>query len=164
MNDIADLLDGLRRAPNILNAFVQSIPADRLDRRRGEGFWTIAEHVSHLAQVQPMLLERLQRFRDEDHPVFVPYIPGEGEDEPDTPEVMPMAGALEQFARYRAQQTDLLATLTPAAWPKTGEHSEYRLYTLYILTRHILMHDHWHMYRMEELWLTRDEYLTKLEG
>jgi len=27
------------------------------------------------------------------------------------------------------------------------------------LERHILMHDHWHMYRMEELWLTRDAYL-----
>jgi hypothetical protein len=26
------------------------------------------------------------------------------------------------------------------------------------------MHDHWHMFRMEELWLTRDAYLTRLEG
>ncbi len=162
MNDIADLLDGLRRAPNILTAFVQSIPAGRRDQRRGEGVWTIAEHVSHLAQVQPMLLERLQRFRDEDHPVFVPYIPGEGEEEPDTPEVMPMEDALARFGRYRAQQVDLLAGLAPAAWPQTAEHPEYRLYTAYILTRHILMHDHWHMYRMEELWLTRDAYLTRV--
>jgi uncharacterized damage-inducible protein DinB len=163
MNDIADLLDGLRRGPNLLTAFVQSIPADRRDRRCGNGFWTIAEHVSHLAQVQPMLLGRLERFRDEEHPVFVPYIPGEGEEEPDTPEVMPMEGALAQFARYRMQQVDLLAELTPDAWRRTADHPEYRLYTPHILTRHILMHDHWHMYRMEELWLTRDAYLTKVE-
>jgi hypothetical protein len=25
------------------------------------------------------------------------------------------------------------------------------------------MHDFWHMYRIEELWLTRDGYLTKVE-
>ncbi len=163
MNDIADLLEGLRRAPNVLSAFAQSIPADRLDHRRGDGFWTIAEHLSHLARVQPMLLERLQRFRDEEHPVFVPYIPGDGEEEPDTPEVMPMDGALAQFTRYRAQQVDLLMELTPAAWYKIADHPEYSLYTAYILTRHILMHDHWHMYRMEELWLTRDDYLTRME-
>ena len=163
MNDIADLLEGLKRSPSMLTAFVHTIPAERRDRRRGEGFWTIAEHVSHLAQVQPMLLERLQRFRDEEHPVFLPYIPGEGEDEPDTPAVMSMEDALAQFSNFRMQQVDLLAALAPATWHKTGDHSEYRLYTPYILTRHILMHDHWHMYRMEELWLTRDAYLTRVE-
>lgn len=41
---------------------------------------------------------------------------------------------------------------------------EYALYSLFILARHILMHDHGHIYRMEERWLTRDAYLTKLEG
>jgi uncharacterized damage-inducible protein DinB len=160
MNDIADLLDGLRRGPNILTAFVRSIPSDQWDRRRAEGFWTVAEHVSHLAQVQPMLLERLQRFRDEDHPVFVPYIPGEDEAESATPEVMYAEDALAQFARCRAQQVDLLAELPVAAWSKTADHPEYRHYSAHILARHILMHDHWHMYRMEELWLTRDEFLT----
>jgi hypothetical protein len=25
------------------------------------------------------------------------------------------------------------------------------------------MHDYWHMYRMEELWLARDAYLTRLD-
>ncbi len=82
MQDIPDLLDGLRRSANILSAFVQTIPADKINLRRGDGFWTIAEHVSHLATVQPMLLERIQRFMDEDQPRFVPYIPGE--DEPET--------------------------------------------------------------------------------
>jgi hypothetical protein len=64
-----------------------------MNLRRGEGFWTVAEHVSHLAQVQPMLLDRFQRFINEDHP-------------------------------------------------------EFESYSLYILTRHTLMHDFWHMYRI----------------
>ena len=94
MKDIPDLIDGLNRSANVLSTFVRTIPDDKQNRRRGEDCWTIAEHVRHLAQVQPMLLERLQRFRDEDHPAFVPYIPGEGEEESDTPEVMPVDAAM----------------------------------------------------------------------
>jgi hypothetical protein len=54
MHDIPDLLEGLRRTPAILKEFVESIPEQKLNLRRGAGFWTIAEHVSHLAQVQQM--------------------------------------------------------------------------------------------------------------
>jgi DinB superfamily len=163
MKDIPDLLDGLSRSANVLSAFVQTIPADQQHQRRGDDCWTIAEHVSHLAPVQPMLLERLQRFRDEDHPIFVPYIPGEGEDASDTPEVMPMDAALDKLALFRGRQVALLNGVPAAVWEKTGSHPEYVIYSFYILARHILMHDHWHMYRMEELWLTQDAFLTQVE-
>ena len=162
MQDIPDLLEGLRRAANILSAFVHTIPADKMNLRRGDGFWTIAEHVSHLATVQPMLLERIQRFMNEEQPRFVPYIPDEDEPESMPPQLEPGA-ALEKFAHSRNQQLALLETSDAAVWQKTGVHPEYEHYSLYILVRHILMHDHWHMYRMEELWLTRDAFLTKLE-
>ena len=163
MHDITDLLDTLSRSPKILAQFVRSIPEHKLDLRRGEGFWTIAEHVSHLAQVQPMLLQRFERFMDEVHPEFVPYIPGGDKEESDTPPRMNMESALEQFASYRTRQIQLLERVDDATWKKTATHPEYEEYSLYILTRHALMHDHWHMYRMEELWLTKDAYLTRLE-
>lgn len=162
MKDIPDLLKGLERTGRILSEFVQSIPAEKMNLRRGEGFWTIAEHVSHLAQVQPMLLERLQRFMAEDRPEFIPYIPGDGEAEAQPPQ-MALNEALESFAHQRAQQLALLEKADDDAWRKTGGHPEYELYSLHILVRHILLHDYWHMYRMEELWLTRDAYLTKLD-
>ncbi len=96
MKDIPDLLDGLERSGRILSEFVRTIPAEKMNLRRGEGFWTIAEHVCHLAQVQPMLLERLQRFLNEDRPEFVPYIPGADEAEA-RPLQMEMNVALESF-------------------------------------------------------------------
>lgn len=163
MRDIPDLLEGLRRTPAILSQFVGTIPETKMDIRRGDGFWTIAEHVSHLAQVQPMLLERINRFINEDCPEFIPYIPGEDEDEPDTPVCMNLSEALEQFLRFRKEQIALLEKTSESIWQRRGEHPEYDQYSLYILTRHILMHDHWHMYRIEELWLTKDAYLTRLE-
>jgi uncharacterized damage-inducible protein DinB len=162
MQDIQDLLEGLRRTPKILSEFVKTIPEGKMNLRRGEGFWTVAEHVSHLAQVQPMLLDRFQRFINEDHPGFVPYIPGNGKDEPDTPPRMNMTAALEQFAQYRNKQLELLESANDIIWRRTATHPEYENYSLYILTRHTLMHDYWHMYRIEELWLTRDAYLTRL--
>lgn len=163
MRDIPDLLETLKRTPKILSQFVKAIPESKFDLRRGEGFWTIAEHLSHLAQVQPMLLKRIERFMNEDHPEFVPYFPGGAKEEPDTPPRMSTASALEQFARYRASQIMLLESADDITWKKTATHPEYEAYSLYILTRHVLMHDHWHMYRMEELWLTKDAFLTRLE-
>ncbi|MCM0081963.1 DinB family protein [Geomonas sp. Red32] len=163
MQDIPDLLDALGRSPRILASFVKTIPEEKLDLRRGEGFWTIAEHVSHLAEVQPMLLGRFERFLKEEHPDFIPYLPGKDEGEPAAPVRMSMDAALEQFATVRAKQLELLKSAGPKSWQKSGSHPEYDAYSLYILVRHLLMHDHWHMYRMEELWLTKDAYLTRLE-
>jgi uncharacterized damage-inducible protein DinB len=163
MEDIRDLLEGLRRAPKILTEFVNTIPEGKLDLRRGEGFWTIAEHISHLAQVQPMLLERFERFKNEEHPEFIPYLPGKGEEEPDTPSRMSVDAALDQFAEYRLKQLALLEKIDDITWKRMATHPEYESYSLYIFARHVFMHDYWHMYRMEELWLTKDAYLTKLE-
>ena len=161
MTDRNDILEGLRRSGPILAAFIESVPAAQMNRRRGDGAWTIAEHTGHLAQVQPMLLERIRRFRNEAHPRFEPYLPASDADE-DRPVVMTSDEALEAFNRYRDQQIAELASADDATWEKIARHPEYMRYSLYILARHILMHDHWHMYRMEELWLTRDAYLTKL--
>jgi len=154
-------MEGLKRSDRILAEFVKSIPAAKLHLRRGDGFWTIAEHLNHLAQVQSMLLERMQRFMDEDRPEFVPYIPGD-DGAGSRPSLMEMDDALEAFARRRRQQVELLERADSDVWRKTASHPEYEQYSLYILVRHILMHDHWHMYRMEELWLAQDAYLTKL--
>jgi uncharacterized damage-inducible protein DinB len=162
MRDIPDLLEGLRRSPKILTEFVKTVPGNSINRRRGESFWTIAEHVTHLAEVQPMLLERLQRFMSEDHPEFIPYIPGDHEDQT-RPLEMDMAAALGRFAKTRELQLGLLEGADDTTWQKAGTHPEYESYSLYILGRHILMHDFWHMYRMEELWLAKDAYLTRLE-
>ncbi len=163
MQDIPDLLAGLGKTPGILSEFVKSIPEDKLNLRRGEGFWTIAEHVSHLAEVQPMLFDRFRRFMAEEQPQFVPFIPGKAGDEPVTPVCMSTPAALLQVEEYRKKQLQLLENDDAKVCQRLDTHPEYDLYSLYIFTRHVLMHDYWHMYRIEELWLTKDAYLTKLE-
>ncbi len=161
MQDIPDLIQGLERSPHILAQFVNSITKEKLHQRRGDGFWTVAQHVSHLARVQPMLQERLQRFVDEERPSFIPFVPADGETE-ERPADLDTTDALYAFERCRREQITVLDRAEEADWQKTGSHPEYERYSLYILVRHILMHDFWHMYRIEEIWLTRDSYLTTL--
>jgi hypothetical protein len=43
-----------------------------------------------------------------------------------------------------------------------GFWSLYAQYGFKILVRHILLQASFHLYRMEELWLARDEYLTEM--
>lgn len=157
-----ELVRTLEAAPAILADLVRQIPRKRLEVRRRPDFWTIRDHISHLAEVQPMLLGRLGRFRDEEAPSFIPYLPSD-EDAPKE-EVAPLEvdAALKAFAEGRRRQIELIATLPEEVWAKPGVHPEFELYTASILVRHIAMHDHWHMYRMEELWITRDEYLTEV--
>lgn len=164
IQEIDELVKDLERSIPILSSFVAAIPEEALEKRRCEGCWTVAEHVRHLAGVQPMLMERLRRFREEEHPVFSPYIPAEEESHVPEPPQIDLDVALEKFDVWRRKQIELAGELTEEDWRKTADHPEYRRYTPAILLRHILMHDFWHMYRMEELWLTRDAFLTRLPG
>ena len=156
MNDVEQLLISLEQAPAILASLVAAVPAARLRERRREGAWTIEEHAVHLAECQPMLAGRISRILAEDDPELVPFIP-----DLDTPPAPRMAldAALALFAGERARQVALLRGATPADWARTARHPEYEAYGLHILVRHTLVHDHWHLYRMEELWLLRDEFL-----
>ena len=48
------------------------------------------------------------------------------------------------------------ALLTPAQWTQTAEHGEYRAYSVFIMFRHLALHDFLHAYRIEELLLRPD--------
>jgi len=109
-----------------------------------------------------MLLQRFRRFMEEEQPEFVPFIPGKAGEEAEARACMDIAAALEQFAECRAQQLLLLEKSEGVCWQKTAVHPEYDQYSLAIFTRHVFMHDYWHMYRIEELWLAKDAYLTQL--
>jgi uncharacterized damage-inducible protein DinB len=168
MNDTSEqtvktILHALEGSMTIFPNLLRSIPAESLDTKRREGFWSLREHAAHLAEVQPMALERMRRILTEDVPEFVPFIPDQ-EAKADKPPLPPVEEIITSFKSGRKQQLDMLKNASPEDWKRTAVHPEYEQYGLFIFARHTLMHDHWHMYRMEELWLTRDEYLSRLEG
>lgn len=78
-----------------------------------------------------MLLERIERFMNEEHPEFIPYVPGRAKEEPATPPRMSTESALDQFARYRTRQLLLLESAEDIIWKKPATHPEYEEYSLY---------------------------------
>ncbi len=153
------LVEALKLNPVILKDFVAAIPEPALERRRGEGFWTIYEHLVHLVETQEVIQGRLELIRDQDRPVITPFVPRE------LPRARgrPSAGELaEQFARWRERQVRLIEAASQGLWAKAAEHPEYDSYGFEILVRHILVHDGLHLSRIEDLWLMKDEFLSPL--
>jgi hypothetical protein len=156
------LTQGLKLGPRILEDFVEGISETQLHRNRGEGFWSLYEHVEHLAVTQLMLCKRLERFVKEERPEFEPYFPDEGEQQRREKKTKPAADILAVYRRWRDKQVALIEGADASLWEKTAIHPEYEQYGFKILVRHILLHDSFHLYRMEELWLSRDEYLMEM--
>lgn len=141
----------------ILRNFMREIPKQEHMEERRKGKWTIHENACHLAQAEKMINARFKKFKEEGKPNFQPYLPG-------TTTVqnlldLDLEEQLLLFASTRNETVDLLKEFDESTWGKDAIHPEYRKYNARILARHTLMHDHFHMYRIEELWLTKTEFL-----
>ena len=126
---------------------------------RGPEHWSIAQHLAHIASTQEMLFHRLEAFLENERPRFVPFFP---EDEGPDKSGQPVEVLLNEFAEWRRKQIEIIEGAGEEIWQREADHPEYTRYGFEILVRHIALHDYFHMYRMEELWNTRDEYLTLL--
>ena len=159
MQEIRVCLNSLAGLPAVVESMLRAVPEERLTRRRAPDTWTILEHVLHLNQVQPMLHGRIKQFLQPGVPTMVPFDPFAEQ---------PMPGAdgtrldevLADFADIRRAILDTLSAMPAEAWDREALHPEYDRYSLRILVRHMLMHDYWHLYRIEELWLLKDEFFA----
>jgi uncharacterized damage-inducible protein DinB len=158
--DLPLILSSLEATPSILRHLVESVPADRLKLRRIPGKWSIHEHACHMRTVHPLMMKRLTLFEQEISPEIRPVIPGTTDDDSHLIHEN-LEEALNLFDRERVEFVAKGRSLTPEFLARKARHAEYDIYTPYHLFRHILMHDHLHLYRIEELAYTTDAYLRK---
>ena len=149
------MIAALRRAPAIVVPLVREVPPAILKRRPAPGRWSAHEHACHLAHVHALFFDRLEQMLREPAPVIPPYLPGE-QDADDLLLRMDLDESLERFVADRARLVARLEELSPADWARTAEHGEYRAYSVFIMFRHLALHDFLHAYRIEELLLRRD--------
>lgn len=154
------ILEDLSHSPKILRDLVMGISPSALKERRIPGKWSIHEHVCHLADVQQMLLKRFEKFKAERNPEFIPFLPGKTSPDDYLME-MDLEKSLDDFQSLRENQLTIIGSYTAEDWENEGHHPEYAHFNPEILARHVLMHDHLHMYRIEELWLTNTDFLRK---
>lgn len=155
MTSATDVVAVLERAPHIVIPLVRQADPAVLKRRPPSGKWSIHEHACHLAVVNPRFMQRLELMLTQDNPAIKSYEPGR--DDPDDAMLkLDLDEALDRFARDRGQMVTRLRALRPQDWARTGDHDEYNSYSVFIMFRHLALHDCLHAYRIEELLLRRD--------
>ena len=150
MSQHAAVVAALWRAPEIVVPLVVEAPPEILKRRPAPRRWSIHEHACHLAHVHGLFFERLDRMLSEPEPVIRPYLPGE-QDPDDFLLKMDLNHSLERYTEDRRRLVERLEMLSNADWERTADHSEYRRYSVFIMFRHVALHDFLHAYRIEEL-------------
>lgn len=147
----------LEQIPEVINGYFRNIPPSVLDIRRTSEAWTIREHLYHIVSVQDMLLKRMELIRAEDHPVITPYFPENQKEQSQLYESV--EAAFTEYRTIRKKQIELVRGAGVKNMAKEASHAEYFSYNIPLILNHMIFHEYWHMYRIEELWLTRDEYI-----
>jgi hypothetical protein len=155
LDSIPSIIEALARTPEIVVPLVREVPPALQKRRPSPGRWSVHEHACHLAQVHPLFFDRLETMLHETTPVITPYDPGRN-DSPDLLLSLDLDESLDRFTRDRARLVEILRSLSPQQWLAQATHDEYSRYSVFIMFRHLVMHDMLHAYRIEELLLKRE--------
>jgi hypothetical protein len=155
MDSATLVIDALERAPRIVVPLVREVPPELLKRRPAPGRWSAHEHACHLSRVDRLYMDRLDQILAQPRPVITPYDPGRDEAD-DVFLEMDLGRSLERYVEDRRLLVARLRTLSPAVWARTAEHAEYSHYSVFIMFRHVALHDLFHAYRIEELLLRRE--------
>lgn len=91
----------------------------------------------------------------EENPVIKPYFPDK-DDEDDLLLKLDLKESLEKFADDRKTLVEKLKLLKAEDWLRTANHEEYAYYSIYIMFRHLSLHDFLHAYRIEEIVLAKN--------
>lgn len=153
--DIDRLLHQLESAPGFVIPLVYELPETLRKRRPAAGVWSAHEHACHLPAVETLMAARLDLMLNNDHPVIAPYEPSR-DDADDALLRLDLDAEMQRYRRERAETVTRLRALTPAQWARTAEHSEYAQYSVFIMYRHVALHDLYHGYRIEQRLLNRD--------
>jgi hypothetical protein len=154
-NDVDNVLRQLLLGPDLIVPLVREVPPAILKRRPAPGVWSAHEHACHLPAVHPLMTERLDYMLSDPAPVITPYEPAH--DDPDDALLhVDLDQAMYRFRRDRRALVERLRELTPVQWLIAAEHGEYSHYSVFIMFRHLGLHDLYHAYRIEQRLLNKD--------
>jgi len=149
------VIEALERAPAFILPLIREVPRTILKRRPRPGKWSAHEHACHLAAVHSRMMARLDLMLTEEKPRIKPYLP-HLDDEDDALLKLDLAESMDRFSADRKNLVERLRALSPEEWQRTADHGEYTHYSVFIMFRHLAMHDMFHAYRIEELLLKND--------
>src|SRR5262245_36001028 len=155
MDNASAVIEALERAPSVVLPLVREIPPSLLKRRPAPTKWSAHEHACHLAVVHVLFFQRLDDILASPAPVITPYDPGQS-DPDDFLLGKDLEESLQKYVDDRHRLVNRLRELSDADWLRTAEHGEYSHYSVFIMFRHVALHDFFHAYRIEELLLKKE--------
>lgn len=148
--EIKTILNSLKETPRLLKELITEIDPELYKKEIIKGKWTIHEHATHIAVGDFYgFQKRMEGFRKEENPNFEPL---SGSNFPDNFFIeLNLFEVLEKFFKIRQTTIELAYSLNGENWNNEAVHPEYKRYTPYIMLRHLLMHDHLHLYKIEDM-------------
>ncbi|MBK8304699.1 MAG: DinB family protein [Pyrinomonadaceae bacterium] len=155
MSDTTTLISALRTAPRVIIPLIREVPSQILKRRPGPEKWSAYENAIHLSQSDVAFRARLDLILSTPEP-FIEVIENSAEDEAGAMLEIDLDESLERYVRERAALVNRLKKLSPDEWQKTAVHEAFDHYSVFIMFRHLYVHEMHHAYLIEQLLLKND--------
>jgi hypothetical protein len=155
MSDTTNLIAALENAPGVIIPLIREVPPEFLKRRPSPAKWSAYEHACHLSGTDGPFRARLDLMLSEPAP-FISSIVNSPEVEAGALLSVDLDEALERYVSERASLVKRLRELSVEDWQRTAEHEAFSHYSVWIMFRHLLNHEMFHAYRIEELLLKKD--------
>jgi uncharacterized damage-inducible protein DinB len=149
------LIASLEAAPGIIAELVREVPSRNLKRRPAPNKWSAHEHACHIADGDATFLERLEFILNKPSPRIKSMVPSPDEKKGSLLSI-DLNDALDKYEKERARVVKRLKELSEEDWRRTAEHEAFSHYSVYNMFRHLLMHEMFHAYRIDELLLKKD--------
>ena len=140
---------GYSSMPALLENALKGVAQAELDKRPDPERFTLREVICHLADWEPIWLERMTRIVSEDKPV----LPGYDEGEMVMTNDYAHQDANLQLKRFRAGRHATLTFLqgrSDSDWNRVGVREEVGEMTLWMLSAMILGHDLYHLKQIQD--------------
>jgi DinB superfamily len=155
MSDTTILISALATAPGVMIPLIREVPPQILKRRPSPAKWSAYEHAIHLSQSDASFLARLDLILSTPEPV-IKTIYNSAEDEEGAMLDIDLDESLDRYARERAALVERLKKLSPEEWQKNAVHEAFDHYSVFIMFRHLYVHEMHHAYLLEQLLLKND--------
>lgn len=155
MSNTTTLIAVLENAPGIIIPLIREVRPQYLRRRPSPTKWSAHEHACHLSTDDGLFLARLDLMLAAPAP-YIRSMQPSPEEESGALLSVDLDEALDRYVRERASLVKRLKELSVEDWQRTAEHEAFSHYSVWIMFRHLLTHEMFHAYRIEELLLKKD--------
>jgi hypothetical protein len=155
MSNTTTLITALENAPGVIIPLIREVPPQYLKRRPSPMKWSAYEHACHLSGSDGPFLARLDLILSTPEP-FIKSIVNSAEEEAGALLSIDLDESLDRYVKERASLVKRLKELSTEDWQRTAVHEAFSHYSVWIMFRHLLNHEMFHAYRIEELLLKQD--------